>query len=123
MRNQIGSLKDEARLLKNMAIKLKAMEIEVQKMLIMVEQLSVEKLNLASELDANARVENLQVYEVRIRRPAKKRETKVYSYWYASWRMNPKVKNVCLGSTKKMTYDEALVKARRLKAECLGISY
>jgi hypothetical protein len=123
MHNQIRSLKDEAHILNNMAAKLKSMEIEVQKMLVILEQLSLEKLNRACELDAKSRVENLKIYETIVKRPSGKRKTKVYSYWYASWRMNSRIKNVCLGSTKKMTYEEALGKAQKMKAECLGIDY
>lgn len=123
MYNQIRSLRDDAQLLKNMTARLKYMEIEVQKTIIILERLSLEKLNLARELDAKARVENLKIYEVRVKRPAAKRKTKVYSYWYASWRINSKVKNICLGSTKKMTYGEALRKAQELKADCLCIDF
>ena len=123
MHNRIHALKEEADILNDMAAKLKVMEIDIQKMLITLEQLSLEKLNLAKELDAKARVENLRIYELRVKRPARKQTITVYTYWYASWRMNLKVKNVCLGSTKKMTYEEALGKAQKLKAECLGIDY
>ncbi len=123
MHNQIRALKDEADILNNMAAKLKAMEIEVQKMLIILERLSLEKLNSARELDAKARVENLKIYKVSVKRPARKRKIKVYSYWYASWRFNSKIKNFCLGSIEKITYEEALRKARKLKAVCLGINY
>ncbi len=123
MRNQIHALKEEADILNNMTAKLKAMVIDVQKMLIILEQLRLEKLNLAQELDAKARVDNLRIYKLSVKRPARKQRIKVYSYWYASWRLNSKVKNVCLGSTKTMTYEEALVRAQKLKAECLGIDY
>jgi len=109
-------------MLNNIAEQLKAMEIpEVQEMALMLERLSSEKLISAQELNAMVRLENLRVYELKVKRPAKKRTSKTYIYWYASWRMNSKVKNVCLGSAKKMTHDDALIKARKLKAEYLGI--
>lgn len=123
MSDQIRNLKDEANILNNMAAKLKFMGTEVENMLITLERMSHEKMKLARELDAKARVENLKIYEVSVKRSARKRKTKVYSYWYASWRMHSKVRNVCLGSTKVMTYEEALAKAQKLKAECLGIDY
>jgi hypothetical protein len=123
MPNQVYDLKEEAYMLINMVEQLKAIEIEVQKILVMLDRLSLDKLNSAKELDAKARLENLKIYEVRVKRPARKRKIKVYSYWYTSWRTESKVKNVCLGSTEKMTHDEALIKARKLKAEYLGISF
>jgi hypothetical protein len=39
----------------------------------------------------------------------------------ASWREGDKVQHVHLGSCKKMSQAEALEKARRVKAEALGI--
>jgi hypothetical protein len=121
MQNQLIALKDEARMLNNMALKLKAMSIEIQEMNSKFERLSFEKLNLAKELDAKIRLENLKIYKVRVKRPLRKHQIKVYSYWYASWRINSKVKNVCLGSTERMTHDEALTKAQKLKAVYMGI--
>jgi hypothetical protein len=121
MYNKISDLKGEISILNNIAAKLKVMEIEVENILIELEQMSNKKMKLARELDAKARVENLKIYELRVKRPAGKRKTKVYSYWYASWRMQSKVRNVCLGSTKVMTYEEALGKAQKMKAECLGL--
>jgi hypothetical protein len=106
-----------------MAARLKTMGTNIDNMINILEQISHEKINLARELNAKARVENLKIYEVRVKRPAGKRKTKVYSYWYVSWRMNSKIRNVCLGSTEVMTYEDALGKAQKLKAECLGIDY
>jgi hypothetical protein len=40
----------------------------------------------------------------------------------ASWREGGKVRNVHLGSCKKVDHETALQKARKLKAEALGIS-
>jgi hypothetical protein len=121
MNNKIRSLRDDAQLLKKMAARLKAMDIEVKNTIIILEQLSLEKLNMAKKLDAYARIENLKIYEVRVKRPSGKRKTKIYSYWYASWRVNSKIKNICLGSTRKITYGEALKKAQELKADCLRV--
>lgn len=52
----------------------------------------------------------------------RKGETKTYSYWYASWRVDTKVRNVYVGSVNKMSQKEALNKARKLKAKDLGIN-
>jgi hypothetical protein len=47
---------------------------------------------------------------------------KIHKYWHSSWR-NPQKKNHSeyLGSCEKMTKAEALDKARKKKAEDLGI--
>jgi hypothetical protein len=47
--------------------------------------------------------------------------SKSYTYRTASWREAGKIRNVHLGSTKKLSKQEALEKAKRLKAEALGM--
>ncbi len=47
---------------------------------------------------------------------------KTYHYWMASWREGGKVRNVHLGSCKKVDHETALQKARKMKAEALGLS-
>jgi hypothetical protein len=47
---------------------------------------------------------------------------RTYSYWMASWREAGKIRNAHLGSTKKLSKQEAQEKAKRLKAEALGIN-
>lgn len=123
MYDQARALRDEADILNSLAAKLKSMQINAQKTLIIIERLRLEKLDLASKLDAKSRVENLNIYELKVKRSSGKGKTKIYSYWYASWRMNTKVKNVCLGSIKTMTHEEALRKAQKLKARSLGVDY
>ena len=51
-----------------------------------------------------------------------KAEAKTYLYWMASWREGDKVRNVHLGSCKKVDNEAALQKARKMKAEALGIA-
>jgi len=46
---------------------------------------------------------------------------KTYHYWIASWREGEKVRNVHLGSCKKLNAEAALQKARAMKAKALGI--
>lgn len=46
---------------------------------------------------------------------------KVYHYWMASWREGEKVRNVHLGSCKKLDAKAALQKARAIKADALRI--
>jgi predicted Zn-ribbon and HTH transcriptional regulator len=47
---------------------------------------------------------------------------KIYHYWMASWREGDKVRNVHLGSCKRLDANAALQKARAIKAEALGVS-
>lgn len=46
---------------------------------------------------------------------------KTYTYWMASWREGDKVRNVHLGSCKKLSQSDALQKARTMKAKALGL--
>jgi len=52
---------------------------------------------------------------------ATKKGSQKYAYWMATWREGGKVRNVHLGSCKKISEEEALQKARKRKAEGLGI--
>ena len=64
-----------------------------------------------------ARVEDLSVFRV-------KKETKrgkEHEYWHAAWMIEGKTRNVYLGSCKKMSQEEALARAQKMKAEELGI--
>jgi hypothetical protein len=49
----------------------------------------------------------------------KKGERK-YGRWLAGWREGDKIRKVYLGSCRKMRCDEALQKAREMKAEALA---
>jgi hypothetical protein len=51
------------------------------------------------------------------------RGSKKYTYWMASWREDTEVRNVHLGSGKKLSKAGAIQKARKLKAEALGLRY
>jgi len=44
-----------------------------------------------------------------------------YAYWMATWREGNKVRNVHLGSCRKISREAALQKARVMKAEALGL--
>lgn len=83
----------------------------------------LEKRESIEALKAQARLEDLKVYSVKVKKTVRKSgiKTKVYTYWYASWRNGKKVKNVYIGSSRSMNYGEALTKARMLKAANLGI--
>lgn len=73
-------------------------------------------------LKLHAKLEDLQVWEMEKEKTTKK-GTKTYTYWMASWREGDKVRNIHLGSSRKMDAEAARQKARMLKAEALGISH
>jgi hypothetical protein len=49
--------------------------------------------------------------------------SKTYSYWMASWREGGRTRNVHLGSARKMDAAETRRKARKMKAEGLGMQW
>lgn len=68
----------------------------------------------AEALEFEARLEDLHLWVMKKRKGRKK-----YTYWMATWREDGRVKNVYLGSTRKVTRDQALEKAKKLKARAL----
>jgi hypothetical protein len=50
-----------------------------------------------------------------------KKGFKTYTYWMASWREDDKVRNVHLGSSRKIDVEAARQKAQKMKAEALGL--
>ena len=75
----------------------------------------------AEALKGAARLEDLSVWVMEKAKTTKK-GSKTYGYWMASWRESDRVRNVHLGSCAKMAQDVAMQKARKMKAEVLGIS-
>jgi len=123
-RDKIKTLKKNAKHETKVAKYLKALDLtEAKELAKKLNISSCEKLKLAEKLEYQARLEDLSVYKVEMKKTVRKRKTKIYTYWYASWRLEKKVKNVYIGSTTKMKYDEALEKARMLKAEDLTSIY
>ena len=79
--------------------------------------------SLQAEVDAlkgAARLEDLTLWQMEKAKTTKK-GSKTYFYWMASWRVDGKVRNVHIGSCKKVDHEAALQKARALKAEALVI--
>jgi predicted nucleic acid-binding Zn-ribbon protein len=70
--------------------------------------------------DARNRLEDVHPW-VMEKEKTTKAGTKTYTYWIVSWREGDKVRNVHLGSCRKMDAETARQKARRLKAAALGI--
>jgi hypothetical protein len=74
----------------------------------------------AEALKLQARLEDLTVWEMEKVKQSRK-GSKTYSYWMASWREGGKTRNVHLGSARKIDTAEARRKARKMKAEALGM--
>jgi len=76
----------------------------------------------AAELETAARLEDLNVWEMPVTKTSKKTGQAVtYTYWAASWREGGKVRNVYLGSTRRLDRESAREKATAMKRETLGI--
>ncbi len=75
----------------------------------------------AEALEGAARLEDLSIWEQRKVRTSKN-GSKAYTYFMASWREGGKTRNVYLGSSQKMSREEAQEKARAMKREALGLS-
>ena len=75
----------------------------------------------AEALKGAARLEDLSVWVMEKAKTTKK-GSKTYGYWVASWREGDRVRNVHIGSCMKMDAEAAMQKARKMKAEALGIS-
>ncbi|MFZ2801549.1 MAG: hypothetical protein WAZ30_15110 [Syntrophorhabdus sp.] len=84
-----------------------------------LQALAAKRLSQAQKLEA--RLEDLQVWEQKKVRDTKK-GAKTYTYFMASWRERKKIRNVYLGSSRKMSLEQAQEKARALKKEALGLS-
>jgi regulator of replication initiation timing len=74
----------------------------------------------AEALKDKARLEDLNVWEMEKEKCTKK-GSKTYTYWMASWREGNKVRNVHLGSSRKLDAEAARQKAQKMKAEALGL--
>ena len=75
----------------------------------------------AKDLNLSARLEDVSVRQNPLTKPTKKGD-RIYYRWLCSWQEGDKTVTKYLGSCKKMIKAEALRKARKLKAEALGIS-
>lgn len=75
----------------------------------------------AVDLWPEFRLANLNVYQANIQKKLADGRTKHYPVWRVSWRSGSKTIVKHIGSCSKMTEDQAMVKAKRLKADFLGI--
>lgn len=74
----------------------------------------------ARELQEKARLEDLRVIEEPLVKVTKKGK-RTYYRWVAAWRLDGRYKKVYVGSCRKMSQADALEKAKRMKAEALGL--
>lgn len=76
----------------------------------------------ARALQEKARLEDISVRRSPITKRNKEGEERVYERWICSWQEGDRIITKYLGSCAKMSQLEALQKAKRLKAEALGIN-
>jgi len=86
-----------------------------------LQALADKRLSQAKALRQEARLEDLQVWEQKKVKDTKK-GAKTYTYFMASWREGKKIRNVYLGSSQKMSLEQAQELARAMKREALGLS-
>jgi hypothetical protein len=107
----------KAKAQKEAAATMRAARVTVQNL----QSLAAKRLSQAQALRLEARLEDLHVWEQK-----KVKETKVgpkaYTYYMASWREGEKMRNIYLGSSQKMSREEAQERARALKREALGLT-
>jgi len=116
---EITSLREEARKLRDEAAKLRGVRgMEPAAMEREAEAARLE--GEAEDLWNAARLEALTVYLGPVEKITAK-GPKTYEYYFASWKMGDKVVNKYIGSPRKMTREAATAKARKLKAEALGL--
>ena len=75
----------------------------------------------AEALKDKARLEDLHLWQMKKTKRTGKKDTRTYTYWMASWREGNEVRNVHLGSSRKIDAEAARQKAQRMKAEALGL--
>ena len=86
-----------------------------------LQALAAKRLSQAQALKLGARLEDLQVWEQKKVKDTKK-GAKTYTYFMASWREGKRIRNVYLGSSQKMSLEQAQEKAKAIKKEAMGVS-
>jgi len=86
-----------------------------------LQALAAKRLSQAQTLRQEARLKDLSIWEQKKVKESKN-GTKTYTYFMASWREGGKTKNVYLGSSQKISREQAQEQAKALKREALGRS-
>jgi len=120
-RRKARELKDKARELEKDAATLAGIR-ETEELVEIKANRARDMKKAAEDLNQSARLEDIGVRQNPITRKTKKGERRIYYRWVCSWQEGDKTITKYLGSCKMMSEAEALQKARKLKAEALGIS-
>ena len=117
LQKEAQELARRAKAQKEAAATMRAARITVKNL----QSMAAKKLSQAQVLRQEARLEDLHVWEQK-KVEDTKAGTKAYTYYMASWREGGKMRNVYLGSSLRMSREEAQERARALKREALGLS-
>ena len=117
LKKEAQDLARKAKAQKEAAATMVAARVTVQNL----QALATKKLSLAQALRQEARLEDLSIWEQRKVKDSKTGQ-KTYSYFMASWREGGKTRNVYLGSSQKMSREQAQELAKTLKRKALGLS-
>jgi len=117
LKKEAQDLARRAKAQKEAAATMRAARVTVMNL----QSMAAKKLSQAQAQKLEARLEDLQIWEQRKVKDTKK-GAKAYTYYMATWREGGRVKNVYLGSSQKMSREEAQEKAKALKREALGLS-
>jgi hypothetical protein len=117
LKKEAQDLANRAKAQKEAAATMRAARVTVTNL----QALADKRLTQAQALKLEARLEDLQVWEQRKFKDTKT-GAKTYTYFMASWREEKRIRNVYLGSSLKMSLEEAQEKARALKRDALGLS-
>lgn len=117
LKKEAQELARRAKAQKEAAATVRAARVTIQNLQALVDK----RLSQAQALRLEARLEDLSIWEQRKVRTSKN-GSKAYTYFMASWREGGKTRNVYLGSSQKMSREEAQEKARAMKREALGLS-
>ena len=114
-------LREEARTWKGEARKIRASAPELEPAARLREEEARRLEGEALEALEEARLEAVTVYLGDVVKTTARGEKK-YRYYFASWKVGGKVKNVYIGSPRKMTLEEATARAREMKRRSLSSS-
>jgi uncharacterized protein YigA (DUF484 family) len=117
LKKEAQDLARRAKAQKEAAATIRAARVTVMNL----QSMAAKRLSQAQAQKLEARLEDLQVWEQRKVKESKA-GPKAYTYYLASWREGGKLRNVYLGSSHKMSREEAQEKAKALKREALGLS-
>jgi hypothetical protein len=109
-------LRREGKLVEKVAQSRPGLLSEVAAILAMAENALLDARNLKD----SARLEDLHIWEMKKEKDTKK-GVMTYSYRMASWRERGRVRHAYLGSYRKISREAAMQKARKMKAEALGL--